>query len=82
LASFPASISNQLRKQQEKNKTRKHDTSKPLKPIATSSPLRHPIRNSVEGTTSMIDFSSTTKINGHAPEQTNEFVVASTVSQD
>ncbi len=67
--SFPTRNSNQLQKQQKKKKIRKYENSKQLKPITTSSPLRH-------------DLSSTIKTNGNALEQKNEFAVVSNVSQD
>ncbi len=81
IRNFPTNNSNQLQKQQKK-KTYISEKSKQLKPNTTSSALKHLVQHSVEGTTSNVDNSSTTKTNGNAPEQKNESAVSTTVSQD
>ncbi|CAF0858056.1 unnamed protein product [Rotaria sordida] len=81
VTSFPTSNSNRL-EQQKKKKSHKYEKSKQPKPIATSSPLRHPSRHMIEQITANAELLSTTKTNGNVPEHKSEITVHSNLSQD
>ncbi|CAF2597731.1 unnamed protein product [Rotaria sp. Silwood2] len=81
ITSFPTSNSN-LIKQNKKNQSHKYEKSKQPKPIATSSPLRHPSRHTVEQITTNTELSSTAKTDDYIPEHKSEITVPSNLSQD
>lgn len=56
--SFPTRSSHQMDAYEKKKTMRKYDRFKPPKPIATSSPLRHPLRQLTEETSSTVPQSS------------------------